>query len=615
MSVFAPLERFISETFGWNKAEMTAVETTDVLIVGAGPTGLYASLLLSQQGIAHILIERRDGVLQAPAAHVINTRTMEIFAQLGLPMAELYGLNRHPGAHKISWMSTLQSRVLGEFDLLGNPQTLAQMMSSSNQHTTNISQHLLEQYLLEKAQDSIYADIRYGTRWLGFLDEAKRISSVGQGGKEPSLQISAKYMLAADGAGSPIANALGIRRIGPEAIATFINFSCAVDITKAVGDAKDNSIGSNLLVWLLDPDLMGTVIVHDPEKLSVFMKMVPTDTASAELFDTKETRTLLTKVFGADYQLLHKSLWRMTAQVAERFRQQHVFLVGDSAHRFPPTGGLGLNTGIGDVHNLIWKIAACLRDPEQSLLLDTYEQERRPIAQRSCDVSVSNNQKMEEVLNAFDLDPSKAKILQKIMSLAVIRVLPKALRARVRQLLVDPARQRLARAAAKGAAGDAIRQRAAKAIERQEEHFNTIGLQLGSVYQPNVAIAESVNSVSHPEVSNFVPTAAVGARLPHVPLTLADGKTSTLELLDYANYTLLINGPSAVSSEDMQTFQQPLKTLRLNHESLQINREDIETAFELAEGDWLLIRPDGVIAARSPTPDDKAANFLSAELA
>ena len=131
---------------------MVATRTTDVLIVGAGPTGLCASLLLSQQGIDHVLIERGEDVLRAPAAHVINTRTMEIFAQLGLPVEELYGLNRHPHAHKISWLATLQSPVLGEFDLLANPQSLAQMMASSNQHTTNISQHMLEQYLLEKAR-------------------------------------------------------------------------------------------------------------------------------------------------------------------------------------------------------------------------------------------------------------------------------------------------------------------------------------------------------------------------------------------------------------------------------------------------------------------------------
>ncbi|NCF43647.1 MAG: hypothetical protein GWP70_02350 [Proteobacteria bacterium] len=579
---------------------MATVETTDVLIVGAGPTGLCASLLLSQQGISHIVVERKAGVLQAPAAHVINTRTMEIFAQLGLPVAELYALNRHPNAHKISWLAALQSPVLGEFDLLGNPQSLAQMMSSSNQRTTNISQHLLERYLLKKARNSDCASIRYSTQWLGFVDEAKQISSLAQNGKQASLQINAKYLLAADGAGSPIANALNIRREGPEAIATFINFSCAVDITKARPSTDEvRPIEANLLLWLLDPDLLGTVIVHDPKELSVFMKLVPNDTASADLYSDEETQALLTKALGADYKLLHKGLWRMTAQVAERFRHQHIFLVGDAAHRFPPTGGLGLNTGVGDVHNLIWKIKTCLRDPQQSALLDTYEQERKPIAQRSCDVSVNNNAKMEEVLHALGLDPSKAPLLQKIMSWNVIRMLPKSAQDRLRGFLVAPVRKRLAQAAADDKQGQSVRERTAQAIAGQEEHFNTIGLQLGSVYEPNLAIAESSAPVCQPEVSNFVAKACVGVRLPHVALSLPGGKTSTLDLLNYSSYTLITNGPSSKSPDAMPVFQQPLNVLRLDAAPLDPYRAGIEAAFELAAGDWLLLRPDGVIADRS----------------
>ena len=579
---------------------MVATRTTDVLIVGAGPTGLCASLLLSQQGIAHVLIERGEDVLQAPAAHVINTRTMEIFAQLGLPVEELYGLNRHPNAHKISWLATLQSPVLGEFDLLANPQSLAQMMASSNQHTTNISQHMLEQYLLEKARSFECADIRYGARWLGFVDDAMLVSAVAQSSDQANLHVHAKYLLAADGASSAVAKALNIRRTGPEAIATFINFSCAVDINKAVGgDDTGQPVNPNLLLWLLDPDLMGTVIVHDPKQLSVFMKLVSDDTTSADDYDDKETQALLSKVFGTDFQLQHKSLWRMTAQVAKRFRHQHVFLVGDSAHRFPPTGGLGLNTGVGDVHNLVWKLAACLRDPQQQPLLETYEQERRPIALRSTDVSVNNNRKMEEVLFALGLDPSKAQLLQKIMSSALIRAMPKSAQKRIRAILVAPVRRRLALAAEDGSQGQAIRERAAKAIDDQEEHFNTIGLQLGSVYEPNVAIRASTEQMRQAEVSTYDPVACIGARLPHVALTPATDVTSTLDLLDYSRYTVLVNGLAEFDHHKLQTFGQAIKVLRLDDDLLLADRKTIEAAYELGAGEWLLVRPDGIIADRS----------------
>jgi 2,4-dichlorophenol 6-monooxygenase len=289
----------------------------------------------------------------------------------------------------------------------------------------------------------------------------------------------------------------------------------------------------------------------------------------------------------------------MTAQVAERFRHQHVFLVGDSAHRFPPTGGLGLNTGVGDVHNLVWKLAACLRDPQQQPLLETYEQERRPIAQRSTDVSVNNNRKMEEVLFALGLDPSKAQLLQKIMSSALIRAMPKSVQKRIRAILVAPVRKRLALAAEDGPQGQAIRESTAKAIDDQEEHFNTIGLQLGSVYEPNVAISASVRRVRQTEVSTYTPEAVIGSRLPHVALTLATDVTSTLDLLDYSSYTMLVNGVAEFDHSKLQTFGQAIKVLRLDDDLLSADRKTIEAAYELAAGEWLLVRPDGIIADRS----------------
>src|SRR5262249_16711010 len=93
--------------------------------------------------------------------------------------------------------------------------------------------------------------------------------------------------------------------------------------------------------------------------------------------------------------------WTMTAQVAARYRDGRVFLVGDAAHRLPPTGGLGLNTGVQAAHNLVWKIAAVERGWAGDALLDTYEAERRPVAQRNADVSLQNAIRLGEVYQAL----------------------------------------------------------------------------------------------------------------------------------------------------------------------------------------------------------------------
>ena len=94
------------------------------------------------------------------------------------------------------------------------------------------------------------------------------------------------------------------------------------------------------------------------------------------------------------FEVLAVAPWHMSAQIAERYRDGRIFLVGDAAHRFPPTGGLGLNTGVADVHNLVWKLAAARDGRLPADALDTYEAERRPVAQFNCDQSLHNAMKM-----------------------------------------------------------------------------------------------------------------------------------------------------------------------------------------------------------------------------
>ncbi len=558
---------------------------TNVLIVGGGPTGLFASILLSQCRIPHILIERRVDVIDAPAAHVINVRTAEIFRQAGIEMDALYALDHHPEARLITWSQLPGAPVLGQLDISANKESSKARDSASQDHSANISQHLLERFLRGIAEKSEFSDIRFGVKWEAFTDpqnKISRVSSIDSG----NYSITADYVLAADGASSSISRALDIQMFGPDSLATFLNLSCEV----CVDDVFSES--GTLLYWLMDPEMRGVMIVHDPKNLAVVMQLINVPYETFDDYDEARCESVLDKIFrGNSYRLIHKSVWRMTAQIAENFRQDNVFLIGDSAHRFPPTGGLGLNTAIADVHNLVWKLAAAIKNDldfeSRESLLDSYESERKPVARRNTDASNLNNQKMMEVVEALGLDPSKADLLPKIMNSFLIRYLPKGLRHAIKAVLLKPARALIALAAADDSEGEEIRKRIAKAVENQEEHFNTLGLDLGYIYKKGMVSSEAAFTTDS-EVMTYTPSFLAGARLPHCTIE-RDGKLgSTLDLVNYNGFLCLKSGESR--EIDFPTFGYSVAEFDI----AEFGINDIG----LNEGEYLLVRPDGHIALR-----------------
>ena len=544
--------------------------------MGGGPTGLLASILLSQHEIPHILVEQRDDTLQAPAAHVVNTRTMEIYRQAGLDVAELYALNTHPVARYVAWKSRLEKTPIGVFDAASNRDALMAQSRFSNEHTTNISQHRLEAYLKSQAEESAYADIRFGTEWLGFGDDNKQLSRLRTtAGVE--LEVSHEYLLAADGAGSPVARSLNIKKVGPDAIATFLNLTCEVNLANRSGD------DTTLLYWLLDPAVQGTIIVHDPSSLSVYMRPLGAY-ESVDDYDDERCDSLLKEVFGDEpFKVKHKGVWKMTAQVAEQFQVGPVFLIGDSVHRFPPTGGLGLNTGVGDAHNLIWKLAIALKGNipkgQVAALLESYELERKPVAQRNCDVSKRNNDKMIEVVLALGLDPAKASSVAKLKNTGWVKALPNGLQSLIQRILMRPVQEVLKRAESETEDGAFIRKNVASAIDNQREHFSSIGLDLGYVYRDGCVVGEAAKDTPGSDVSTYTEVFGAGARLPN--RKLADG-SRLHEKLNYLAFTLFL--AQGASPEDIDTYGVAVDVVAVDGD-------------DLDDHNWVLVRPDGHVLA------------------
>lgn len=245
----------------------------------------------------------------------------------------------------------------------------------------------------------------------------------------------------------------------------------------------------------------------------------------------------------------------MTAQVAGSFRNGRVFLAGDAAHRFPPTGGMGLNTGVADVHNLMWKILFVENGDAPLSLLDTYESERKPVAEVNSQQSLTNAFKMVILAGALDLHPG-------------------ATGADLDAVLDDPSR------AASIAA----------AVEEQRTHFDMVNLQLGYTYETPLNMGTSLTP-DEIDPTDFRPNGAVGSRLPHA--WVGDGR-STLDFIGSSTMTLFSFGNHEAWAVAVESCTVPVKHVRVG--------SDIEPGAQWsalcsvgADG-ALLVRPDQHIA-------------------
>ncbi|KOG30750.1 FAD-dependent oxidoreductase [Streptomyces resistomycificus] len=349
-----------------------------VLIVGGSLVGLSTSLFLGRLGVRHTLVERHAGTSIHPRGRGNNVRTMELFRAAGVEPGIRQAAATLADNHGILQAPTLVGDagewLFKEIDAGGG---LARFSPSS---WCLCSQNDLEPVLLEQAKQ-LGGDLRYGTELMSFDSDPSGVTAVvksRQTGEHTTIR--ADYLVAADGPRSPVREQLGIAQGGPGDL--FHNVSITFrsrDLAEVVGERRF------IVCYLTSPDADGALLPVDNRENWVFhAPWHPEQGETLEEFTDERCVAHIRRAVGVadlDVQITGRAPWHAAQRVARSYRAGRVFLAGDSAHEMSPTGAFGSNTGIQDAHNLAWKLAAVLDGWAGEGLLDSYDAERRPVAE------------------------------------------------------------------------------------------------------------------------------------------------------------------------------------------------------------------------------------------
>ena len=514
-----------------------------VVIVGAGPVGLTLAIDLGRRGIACVLVEQKAKPEFLPKMERCNARTMEIFRRLGIAdRIRAAGMPEHipmdvqiirsmvePPIPRLPYPSVAEARALtDESEDGGLPLEPYQL----------ISQYTLEPLLLEVAEQLPTVTVMRSTTFLEFTEQDDDVLVTIEDANGVRRTLEASYLVGCDGGASRVRKQLGIRLEGEGDIARLRQglFYCE-QLYERLPIGNGPRRGRHYLVAGGPPTFM---IMQDSTRHWTVHSAVTSD---------DEMRRVFERIVGVPlpYEMLYCAEWRQNLLLAERYGKGRVFLAGDAVHLVIPTGGLGMNTGVGDATDLAWKLAATLQGWGGPELLASYETERRQIGERVVGAS-------------------------RYASLGY-----RAWLAEVRAEIGDDT-----------SAGVAARAHLAEVANVEQRKSNEmIGVELGYRYVDS-PIIENVPGGPQHDLRTYLPTTWPGARLPH--MWLAD-RGAIHDRLRPDRHALI----DVAGGHDVSPLRAAFEALGAPLDVLVVPNPALRAVYER---DLILVRPDLHVAWR-----------------
>ncbi len=362
---------------------------TSVVIVGGSLNGLTTALLLSHHGVRCTVVEQHSDTTVQYKFAGISPRSMEIYRNLGI-QDEIRA--HRTGDQKAGEIARGKNLSDPNLQWLGKPWADTTDLSAATAETCD-QDHL--EPILRTHATRLGADIRFSTEFLGFEQDAVGVTCHlrdRQTGAEDTVRSS--YLVAADGVSGRTREQLGIRQHGAGELQHWMNLIFETDLEPFINGRRFTAC--------FVTDVNGSIVPRD-DRWRLAVQYSPERGERPEDFTDARTAELVRQAAGRSdvkVKLFDARSWDVVAGIADRFSDGRVFLVGDAAHLIPPTGGFGGNTGIHDAHNLAWKVAFVLKGTADSELLETYDVERRHVAERTLAQALAR-------LAAWYQDPTK----------------------------------------------------------------------------------------------------------------------------------------------------------------------------------------------------------------